>query len=358
LVRPRKSQRSLGLHPACSLQPAPSSLTSRNPQRAHSPFSSILCGYISFSPLIISTFAHYSPRITSHSRSCAPRRPRWVARLMESNQDASRASKRYLDDRVRTDWAYPDVPAIWSASDEEVRDAVELRERYYGESESSDSNNEGGGAAPYKFDSPDSIGDAVAQTRDARKKRRRARLEEEMKGNPGLRIWVERRDQWTGAASVKKYGHRRRATSTAPAAEAHDEPSTSDPSPTLDVVPVAPRILPDNPIRRSITSSTYQEVFQKVVSSSRTPSVPINLSDMTKALVQGWKETDEWPPRAGLLDPLIGKKRGLTGSRPDGRDGAQTGFMDRHPHVGKSVDSVKRIFHLSGGHGEADGRAG
>ena len=64
---------------------------------------------------------------------------------MENNLTAARAAKRFLDDRVRNDWQYPDVPLAWSASDEEVRDATEFRERYYGESESSDSDGDGCG---------------------------------------------------------------------------------------------------------------------------------------------------------------------------------------------------------------------
>jgi hypothetical protein len=276
---------------------------------------------------------------------------------MESNQTAARAAKRFLEDRVRNDWAYPNVPQAWSASDEEVRNAQDFRERYYGESESSDSNNEEE-AGPYKFDSPESIGDAVAQTREARRRRRRERIEAEMQENEGLRIWVERRDLWTGATSVKRYGSRRRSDSTPPAAEGPSEekkmPSLSRPRSshsvvldTFDIVPVAPRLLDTNPIRASITPKAYSDIFQKIVVSSRTPSVPINLADMTKALVQGWKECDEWPPRAGLVDPLIGKKRGITGAAMNGNHG---GFMERHPHLEKGVDSVKRILHLNGNH--------
>jgi hypothetical protein len=272
---------------------------------------------------------------------------------MESNQTAARAAKRFLQDRVRTDWAYPDAPPSWSASDEEVRDAHDFRERYYGESESSDSHAEAA-PEPYKFDSPDSIGDAVAQTRDARRKRRKERLEEEMLQNEGLRIWVERRDMWTGAASVKKYGTRRRAKSTAVEGQAQKDDLTveSEPQPTdttlpdtFDVVPVAPRLLDSNPIRASINPKAYSDIFQKIVVSARTPSVPINLADMTKALVQGWKDSDEWPPRIGFLDPLVGKKRSIAATTANGHQG---GFMNRHPHIEKSVDSVKRILHLNG----------
>jgi hypothetical protein len=280
---------------------------------------------------------------------------------MESNQTAARAAKRFLQDRVRTDWAYPNAPPSWSASDEEVRDAHDFRERFYGDSESSDSHVEAA-PGPYKFDSPDSIGQAVAQTRDARRKRRRERLEEEMQQNEGLRIWVERRDMWTGATSVKKYGTNRRAGSTAVEAQAQaqkddttaepDLQSTNDTlADTFDVVPVAPRLLDSNPIRASINPKAYSDIFQKIVVSSRTPSVPINLADMTKALVQGWKEADEWPPRIGLLDPLVGKKRSITGTTANTHQG---GFMNRHPHIEKSVDSVKRILHLNGNQQGAD----
>ena len=288
---------------------------------------------------------------------------------MENNQSAARQAKRFLDDRLRNDWAYPNLPPAWSASDEEVRDVQDFRERYYGESESSDSNNEEGGAGLYRFDSPDSIGNAVAQTQDARKRRRRERLEQEMRENEGLRIWVERRDMWTGAASVKKYSTNKSARS-APSAdrdlsEGHATPSdvetqsvdsiTPD---TFDIVPVAPRLLAANPIRASITPRAYPDIFQKIVVSSRTPSVPINLCDMTQALVQGWKDTDEWPPRAGAFDPLAGKKRSITGAAVNGHHG---GFIGRHPHLGKSVDSVKRILHLNGHYGQEhaqDGKEG
>lgn len=289
---------------------------------------------------------------------------------MENNQSAARQAKRFLDDRLRNDWAYPAIPPPWSASDEEVRDALDFRERYYAESESSASDcAHDGDAGPYKFDNPESIGDAVAHTRDARKRRRRERLEHEMAENEGLRLWVERRDLWTGAASVKRHGTRRPVPndtsstaaegsspirdSTSPGSESHSVASAV--ADTYDIVPVAPRILATNPIRTSIDPKAYSDIFQKIVMSSRTPSVPINLSDMTKALVQGWKDTDEWPPKAAALDPLAGKKRSITGNAVNGHHG---GFIGRHPHLEKSVDSVKRILHLNGHQGPEHAEVG
>jgi hypothetical protein len=284
---------------------------------------------------------------------------------MENNLTAARAARSFLEDHLRDDWEYPDVPGVFSASDEEVRDATDFRERYYGESDSGDSDDEDAGPGPYKFDSPDSIGDTVAHTREARKTRRKERLEREMKENEGLRIWVERRNVWTGAASVKKYGMNRQrqayrsssaagysseehaVTPTGTGSEAHSISSTNPEA--FDLVPVAPRLLATNPIRASISPKAYPDIFQKIVVSARTPSVPINLADMTKALVQGWKDSDEWPPKMGAADPLAGKKRGITGAAHNGH---HEGFIRRHPHLEKSVDSMKRILHLNGGHHE------
>ena len=113
------------------------------------------------------------------------------------------------------------------------------------------------------------------------------------------------------------------------------------------MVPVAPPLLDKNPIRASITPKTYPDIYQKIVVSARTPSVPVNLSDMTKALVQGWKDSDEWPPRPGAVDPLAGKKRTITGNASNGH---HTGFIHRHPHLEKSVDGLKKVLHLNAHH--------
>ena len=292
---------------------------------------------------------------------------------MENNQSAARAAKRFLDDRTRNDWAYPQLPPPWEHSDEEVRNAVEFRERYYGESESSDSDIEPNTGASkdtehnaYKFDSPDAIGEQVDRTREKRRKRRRMRLEEEMAENEGLRIWVERRDAWTGASSVRKYAPHSKSQPPASIPQ-HDSGNgaedtmqiDSTPQPkqdtpdTFDICPVAPRLLADNPIRASINPKAYSDIYAKIVTSSRTPSVPINLSDMTKALVQGWKDTNEWPPKVGAVDPLAGRKRSAHGVLGGGKEGLSGGgFIHRHPHLEKGVGSVKKILHLNGHHGE------
>ncbi|OSS50025.1 hypothetical protein B5807_04790 [Epicoccum nigrum] len=346
---------------------------------------------------------------------------------METNQTAARQARAYLDAHTRTDWSYPSLPPPRDQSDEEISRAVALRERYYGESESSESDVEPTtntntntsrdaerGQGEYKFDSPDAIGDAVAHARATRRRRRRARLEEEMGVNEGLRIWVERRDAWTGARSVRRFAERRHgrvralacgaqggggggvgfgamgsgvlrddATFTTATATADGEAdpmdvdqattttTADDALPSADTVPVAPPLLPSNPIRASITPKTYPDLYAKIVASSRTPSVPINLSDMTRALVQGWKDANEWPPKIGAVDPLAGRRKGAGatgkalsglggvlgghghghghgGATGDAPAGGGAGFIHRHPHLEKGVGSVRKILHFGG----------
>lgn len=72
------------------------------------------------------------------------------------------------------------------------------------------------------------------------------------------------------------------------------------PLPTL--VPLAPPLLPpDNAVRASITPATYPAIYSKIVIQGLTPTVPINLSDVVGALVWGWKENDEWPPKSEMV---------------------------------------------------------
>lgn len=282
-----------------------------------------------------------------------------------TNQQAARAAKRFLTERVRNDWSWPDTPEPYIASDEEVLEVTEFRERYYGDSCSEDSAAPSSSSVPkktasspqppadeYKFDSPDSVGDEVAQKRQERKRKRRAAQEEEMQWNAGLRMFVERRDAWTGAASVRKYGTgtNRSATSTSPNSNSNSNGTTlahssSKNDPTDPLIPVAPPLLANNAIRASIRPSTYPDIYTNVVITGRSPTVPVNLADMTRALVLGWKNDGEWPPKPGPLDPLAGKRRVVTAAMKSAGEGP---FLSHHPHVKKGVDSVKRILHLNG----------
>lgn len=354
---------------------------------------------------------------------------------MQNNQRAAREALSFLVSHVRNDWSYPDVPPPRCGSDEEIRDVDEFRERYYGSSASASSEEEeagadirtatshigsgetGGSAAagpssgtvaanPYKFDSPESVGDAVERRRRARRRKLRMRQREEMGWNEGMRVFIERQEIWTGAATVRR--HRVRVQKSLreqtrkhgegradmeldttdyddedaqrPREEAQTSTVSHPPCPIVSpdesqaqkpggnddsdeflapLAPLAPRFLPDNPIRASIKPSVYSDIYSNIVVRSKTPSVPINLSDMTRALVAGWKSAGEWPPKANPIDPLPGSRRKAgagTASSSRTAPGATRGegatadgqFLSHHPHVKKGVDSVKKMLHLNG----------
>lgn len=206
----------------------------------------------------------------------------------------------------------------------------------------------------YQFEGPDSVAAQLQERRSARKRKRNEALREEMQWNKGLELFVNRRDEWCCArpaaevrlAERKSSAAERRvpavaatetgSTSSSPRSSTSSTPpqtTTSTPgtspsatpdsltvappstiSPDLDIlIPLAPSLLPTHPIRRKISQNMYPEIYSKVILQSRTPSVPINLSNLVKALVQGWKDDGEWPPKAGPVEPSLGKKKGGEG---------------------------------------------
>ncbi|KAK0708979.1 hypothetical protein B0T26DRAFT_654501 [Lasiosphaeria miniovina] len=71
--------------------------------------------------------------------------------------------------------------------------------------------------------------------------------------------------------------------------------------PVETLVPIPPPLLPpQNPMRTSITSSIYPSLYDKIVVHSLQPSCPVNLSDMMRACVVGWKRDGEWPPKMAI----------------------------------------------------------
>ncbi|KAK3063503.1 hypothetical protein LTS18_015001 [Coniosporium uncinatum] len=286
----------------------------------------------------------------------------------------------------------------------------------------------------YKFESPETVGGKV-DAKQARKKRKRLRtLEEEIGWNEGVECFVRRRNVWTGAvsradastsqlkgqAAALRDGDDGEAADAAASQEKDEEKQqavdldtasslsvskTSDSAPTLPLLdPLLPVSLPlipeNNALRANITTRSYPDIYDKCVLQTRTPSVPINLRDMTRALVQGWKESGEWPPRmtgpepsitkrsrkagGGASSPEVVRGRGpngwgttelvaakktarnghgegnghghdgangvvVEGSRSSADFGGSTSLLANHPHVKKGVDSMKRVFRLSSG---------
>ncbi|EME49474.1 hypothetical protein DOTSEDRAFT_68291 [Dothistroma septosporum NZE10] len=253
-------------------------------------------------------------------------------------------------------------------------DPLNWREREYSSNDDSDMEHERSHAATdskssskgsvSKFDSPDSVGAQLTNCQLAKKRKRWQALEEEMGWNDGLSHWMRRRDAWCGARTAaearmlenSQHGHLsgsasasissspRTSTSSTPA-EDHSTPgSTPSASPGLStrsmaiahtvispaeiLVPVAQPLLPDHPIRRKITPNMFPEIYTKIILQSRTPSVPINLQILVTALVQGWKDDGEWPPKGGPLEKSIGRKKAS--------------------HTGSLKEGVKRVLRITG----------
>ncbi|KAK4184875.1 hypothetical protein QBC35DRAFT_390788 [Podospora australis] len=74
--------------------------------------------------------------------------------------------------------------------------------------------------------------------------------------------------------------------------------------PVETVVPIPPPFLPpQNAMRASITPSMYTSIYDKLVVQGLQPACPVNLSDMIRACVVGWKRDGEWPPRSIYPQP-------------------------------------------------------
>ncbi|KAF3480514.1 uncharacterized protein GIQ15_05861 [Arthroderma uncinatum] len=162
----------------------------------------------------LASFSHTHPLIPAPSNSVFAslhRRTRTadsassvVTKTLETRDAAARDAKRFLLQVVRSDWTYPPLetdPAKTAedaaAVSEESRDIIGWRHREQENSGSDADDGHGGpeGIDPYRFDSPDAVARGVS---DRRRKRRKI-IEDEMKWNEGLNLWMARRDAWTGA---------------------------------------------------------------------------------------------------------------------------------------------------------------
>ncbi|KAK4240261.1 hypothetical protein C8A03DRAFT_42216 [Achaetomium macrosporum] len=209
--------------------------------------------------------------------------------------------------------------------------------------------------SPFRFDSPEAVGAAVRHSIESKRAQRRKAVREEAKWNPGLACFEARRNAWTGAKTVRVkpkppnpvspsstrrffWRHSRTEstvvstsppsptsplqptatrTSTTTASEsdwgksatgvrktASQDQTPSVPYPVETVIPIPPPLLPpQNPMRASIQPSMYGSLYDKVVVQNLQPSCPVNLSDMLRACVVGWKRDGEWPPKSSYPAP-------------------------------------------------------
>lgn len=257
------------------------------------------------------------------------------------------AIKKVLASKVRDDWSWtwpreindPGTPIINQSQESLVEE--DWTERAEWDSNESEIDEESiptiadspavvespNGKDPFRFDSPDGVGDSLRKTAEDRKTRRRRRLYEEMLVNDGLSCFIHRRNAWTCArharrpsrpsstiATPLKRAVSRKSPKSSPAGPAPTPPTPTQPqedkSFPLDFIteiPIAPPILPpETPFRKGITDRAYSTIYDKVILQSQTPFCPINLSDITKSCVEGWKRDGEWPIKPiGGADAVI-----------------------------------------------------
>jgi hypothetical protein len=216
-----------------------------------------------------------------------------------------------------------------------------------------------------KGEDSESAAQDISNRRTARKRKRKELLEEEMTWNDGLSHWTLQRDAWcvaktadqlrsfergreenmkADAASASASAGSTPRTSTSSASARATSTSTNATSPDTNIniagmsvtppshmlVPVMAKILPHHPIRRKMSPSMYPEIYNKIIVQSRTPSVPINLGVMIHALVKGWIDDGEWPPRPGPVEKSLTKRKG-------------------HGSVKDGVKSFARVLRITGG---------
>ncbi|EXJ61168.1 uncharacterized protein A1O5_11960 [Cladophialophora psammophila CBS 110553] len=125
-----------------------------------------------------------------------------------SRTEASRAARRMVLSMVRDDWEWPPPASPTSAANNGGRSPIphrepltyRLREEAQSDLEIDDvASKRRAKVDPYKFESPEAVGNVIAE----RRRKRRKMQEEEMSWNEGLKIWIERRDAWTGALQQK-----------------------------------------------------------------------------------------------------------------------------------------------------------
>ncbi|KAJ5688750.1 hypothetical protein N7462_003142 [Penicillium macrosclerotiorum] len=117
----------------------------------------------------------------------------------------------------------------------------------------------------------------------------------------------------------------------------------SDEEEELDepLIPVAPPfIAPTNPIRATINPSIYPSIYTKVVVQGMTPTVPVNLADLTKAMVQGWKADGQWPPKPAVSSIVLQDDATV----PKAADSATDG--QTHRRKNSITNAMRKVFHM------------
>lgn len=107
------------------------------------------------------------------------------------------------------------------------------------------------------------------------------------------------------------------------------------------LIPVAPPLIsPSNPIRATINQSIYPSIYTKVVVQGMTPTVPVNLADLTKAMVQGWKADGQWPPKPAVTSIVLADDASVPKKNGDGASDSPTSRRKN-----SITNAMRKVFH-------------
>ncbi|RVD82259.1 uncharacterized protein DFL_006691 [Arthrobotrys flagrans] len=246
----------------------------------------------------------------------------WAEELRESKR------RRMAGATAASPTTSTSLPSIQSDEQEDTEDEDEREYRSRDESDTDDGKQSGSmksvksvypddePRSSYRFHDPTAIGGSKL-TREERKARRKKDLEEEMKWNEGLRIWIERRDLWTQADKKGRVPIGKSKFEDV----SNVNPSDLDAmrfqngfsyrakwkNELLTLTPNYARY--QNPFYDAVVPDAYPQLYQRIIIKSNTPTIPINLQHMTNALIEGWKADGQWPPKPSRPEASITKKK-------------------------------------------------
>lgn len=379
---------------------------------------------------------------------------------LENRDEAIREAKIFVRQVVRNDWEfdstlYADGTRRRPATDSTLTDGTLCENRQVVEWRCREFDSTGSELEPQSSDQSDSDAQSPGRSRGdlgiERRRRRRRQMEDEMAWNEGLRMWMARRDAWSGARTQRQIrakeqkrklvaaqnerngspgvkgvnaaadggagippptdprahsevgdtnmlankaesclsitekervqDHQRRQDQGEEQSAAPDEetkrkeltetcitepdqttsytlPMTtaaiddkdsgeeqdSEEEEELDepLIPVAPPFISSaNPVRATITPSIYPSIYTKVVVQGMTPTIPVNLADLTKAMVQGWKADGQWPPKPAVSSIVLQDDASVPKKADSPADGAP-----QSRRKNSITNAMRKVFHM------------
>ncbi|KAJ5129419.1 uncharacterized protein N7515_005458 [Penicillium bovifimosum] len=129
---------------------------------------------------------------------------------------------------------------------------------------------------------------------------------------------------------------------TLPAVEDQTEEEKVEEELDEPLCPVAPPFISnDNAVRATINPAIYPSIYTKVVVQGMTPTIPVNLAHLTKAMVQGWKADGQWPPKPATTSIVLADDASVPKKPEPSEDAPPPGRRKN-----SITNAVKKVFHF------------